>query len=105
MSVTLLIIVLLVLGVVFVNGWTDAPNAIATVVSTKSMSPKKAVFMAAIFNFLGLFIMTLFSSKVVSTMGNMVNFSNGNDSLIALAARTFCNCCLGSCSMVFWYTY
>ena len=35
----LLITVLLTLGVILVNGWTDAPNAIATCVSTRSMSP------------------------------------------------------------------
>ena len=37
---TLLITVLLTLGVIFVNGWTDAPNAIATCVSTRCMSPR-----------------------------------------------------------------
>ena len=39
----LAITVALVLGVVLVNGWTDAPNAIATCVSTQSMSPKAAI--------------------------------------------------------------
>ena len=89
MSVALVIIIILVLGVVFVNGWTDAPNAIATVVATKSMSPKKAVLMAAIFNFLGVFIMTFVSAKVVATISNMVSFSTGSESLIALAAGLF----------------
>ena len=105
MSIALVIIVILVLGVVFVNGWTDAPNAIATVVSTKSMHPKKAVLMAAICNFFGLLVMTLFNSKVATTMGNIVNFGSGEDSLIALSARTFLNCCMGSCRLVFWNTY
>lgn len=36
-NVPLLITSLLVIGVIFVNGWTDAPNAIATVISTRSM--------------------------------------------------------------------
>lgn len=49
---TLLIIVILILGVIFVNGWTDAPNAIATMVSTRSMSVKKSIALAAVFNFL-----------------------------------------------------
>lgn len=48
----LLVTVVLTLGVVFVNGWTDAPNAIATCVSTRSISPKKAIVMAAVFDFL-----------------------------------------------------
>ena len=38
----LLVITILILGVILVNGWTDAPNAIATCVSTRSISPKKA---------------------------------------------------------------
>ena len=33
--------VLLTLGVILVNGWTDAPNAIATCVSTRAMKPIK----------------------------------------------------------------
>ena len=41
----LLIITVLTLGVILVNGWTDAPNAIATCVSTRSLSPKKAIIM------------------------------------------------------------
>jgi len=50
----LLIIVLLwVLVSEFVNGWTDAPNAIATVVSTRVLSPSKAVIMAAVLNIVG----------------------------------------------------
>ena len=32
--------VLLTLGVIFVNGWTDAPNAIATCVTTRCLPPK-----------------------------------------------------------------
>ena len=53
------------------------------------MGPKKAVIMAAIFNFLGLFLMTLVSSKVVATIGNLVRFSNSGESLTALAAGLF----------------
>lgn len=44
----LLITILLTLGVVLVNGWTDAPNAIATCVSTRSMHPRLAIMMAAV---------------------------------------------------------
>ena len=32
----------------FVNGWTDAPNAIATVVSTGVMTPRQAILMAVV---------------------------------------------------------
>lgn len=86
----LLIITLLTLGVILVNGWTDAPNAIATCVSTRSLSPKKSIMMAAIFNFLGVFVMTLTSATVVQTIYNMVDFGNNSEqALIALAAAMF----------------
>ncbi|MFC2022757.1 anion permease [Chloroflexota bacterium] len=46
-------VILLVLAAEFVNGWTDAPNAIATVVSTRVLSPSKAVLMAGVLNIAG----------------------------------------------------
>lgn len=86
MNPTLIIIIALVLGVVFVNGWTDAPNAIATVVSTRGMSAKNAVLMAAVLNFFGVLVMTYFNAKVAFTISNMVSFGSGHDALVALAA-------------------
>lgn len=47
------LVLLLVLAAEFVNGWTDAPNAIATVVSTRVLSPQRAVLMATVLNVLG----------------------------------------------------
>ena len=83
----LIIITLLTLGVILVNGWTDAPNAIATCVSTRSLSPKKSIIMAAIFNFLGVFVMTTFNATVVQTIYKMVDFGNNSEqALVALAA-------------------
>ena len=73
---------LLTLGVIFVNGWTDAPNAIATCVTTRCMRVRSAVIMAAIFNFLGVFIMTQLNASVASTISNMVDF--GGDTSAAL---------------------
>lgn len=49
----LLLVIVLVLAAVLINGWTDAPNAIATVVSTRVLSPSLAVVMAAVLNILG----------------------------------------------------
>ena len=86
----LLVIVGLTLGVILVNGWTDAPNAIATCVSTRSLSPKKAIIMAAFFNFLGVLVMTLISRAVAQTIYNMVDFgTDANNALIALCAALF----------------
>ncbi len=84
------ITVILVLGVIFVNGWTDAPNAIATCVSTRAMDAKQAIIMAAVFNLIGAFIMTLISSGVAYTIFNMVDFrGDSNQALLALCAAMF----------------
>ena len=64
-SIGLFLVLLLILGAEFVNGWTDAPNAIATVVSTRSLSPLQAVVMASILNLLGV----LSGTAVASTIG------------------------------------
>lgn len=83
----LLVTVLLTLGVILVNGWTDAPNAIATCVSTRAIRPKPAIVMAAAFNFLGVLVMTMFNSKVAMTIYNMVDFGgNTRDATVALCA-------------------
>ena len=86
----LLITVALTLGVIFVNGWTDAPNAIATCVTTRCMNVRSAIIMSAVFNFLGVFIMTQINSSVASTISNMVDFGgNSGDALVALCAALF----------------
>lgn len=86
----LLVTTLLTLAVVLVNGWTDAPNAIATCVSTRSISARSAILMAAIFNFLGVFIMTLINANVAQTIYNMVDFGgNSREALVALCAALF----------------
>ena len=86
----LAITVLLTLGVIFVNGWTDAPNAIATCIGTRSMGVRSAIITSAIFNFLGVLIMTHLNSAVASTISNMVDFGgNTRESLVALCAALF----------------
>lgn len=89
-NLPLLITVILTLGVILVNGWTDAPNAIATCVSTRSMKAGSAIFMAAIFNFLGVLFMTMVNATVAQTIYNMVDFGgNSKDALVALCASLF----------------
>lgn len=83
----LLIILVLTLGATVVNGATDAPNAIAPAVSTRSMGPGPAIIMAAICNFIGLIIITAISSAVAQTIFNMVDSGgNAHQALLALAA-------------------
>ena len=86
----LFIAVTLTLGVILVNGWTDAPNAIATCVVTRCMSPRAAILMAAVFNFLGVFVMTLLNATVAETITKMVDFGGNPDlAIIALSAALF----------------
>ncbi len=83
----LALIVILTLGGTIINGATDAPNAIATVVGTKAMKPGPAIAMAAICNFVGLVGITMVSSAVAKTIFGMVDFGGDNHAaLVALAA-------------------
>src|SRR5699024_5441116 len=76
--------------VIFVNGWTDAPNAIATCITTRRMPPRPAIVMSAVFNFLGVLLVTKINSFVASTISNMVDFvGDTREALIALCAALF----------------
>jgi PiT family inorganic phosphate transporter len=55
----------LILVAEFVNGWTDSPNAIATVVSTRVLSPYQAVIMATVLNAVG----AMSGTAVAATIG------------------------------------
>jgi len=66
--VTLIIfIVLIALIFDFLNGFHDSANSIATIVSTRVLTPRKAVLWAAFFNFLAAFLFT--SHNVAKTIG------------------------------------
>jgi PiT family inorganic phosphate transporter len=65
-SFLLIATLVVVLAAEFVNGWTDAPNAIATVVSTRVLSPSQAVLMAAVLNVVGAVVT---GTAVASTIG------------------------------------
>lgn len=94
-SPALAITVLLTLGVITVNGLTDAPNAIATCVSTRSLSTNKSILMAAFFNFLGVLVMTMINASVAETIYKMVDF--GGDIQAALVAL-----CAAMVAIVVW---
>ncbi len=68
LTIGLAIALLAVLVAEFVNGWTDAPNAIATVVSTGVMTPRSAILMAVILNTLG----AMAGTAVAATVGKGV---------------------------------
>lgn len=60
------VLVLVALAFDFMNGFHDAANSIATVVSTRVLKPHQAVALAAFFNFVALFV---FQLKVAATVG------------------------------------
>lgn len=94
----LFVAVTLTLGVILVNGWTDAPNAIATCVVTRCMPAKAAILMAALFNFLGVFIMTKISNEVAVTITSMVNFGDNSGRTIIIVL------CAAMLAIVVWAT-
>ncbi|MDI9497857.1 MAG: inorganic phosphate transporter [Bacillota bacterium] len=93
MPTTVTLVILLVCASIFVNGWTDSPNAIATVVSTRVLPPRLAIALGAICNFLGV-LMT--GSAVAATTATIVDLNAGSDGLITLAAAQL--------SIVLWAT-
>ncbi len=93
----LIITVVLTLAVILVNGWTDAPNAIATCVCTRAIGARPAIAMAAVFNFLGVYVMSSVNASVAMTIYNMVDF--GSDARLALLAL-----CAAMLAIVLWAT-
>lgn len=66
MTLGLIVVLFLIIWAEFVNGWTDAPNAIATVVCTRSLPPAVAVGMAAVMNLVGVLSGTAVAKTISS---------------------------------------
>jgi len=79
---SLIPVLLLVLAAEFVNGWTDAPNAIATVVSTRVLSPGIAVIMATVLNVVG----AMSGTAVAATIGKGIVRAEAIDPVTIAAA-------------------
>ena len=77
------IVVVVALVFDFVNGFHDAANSIATVVSTRVLSPRNAVIWAAFFNFIAFLV---FSTHVANTIGTGVVDPKVIDSTVVFAA-------------------
>lgn len=88
---SLIIVLLLILAAEFVNGWTDAPNAIATVVSTRTLSARQAILIATILNILG----ALSGTAVAKTIGTGIISPEVVDLLTIASAM---------CAIVIWST-
>lgn len=80
----ILIGVLALIGLsIFLNGLTDAPNALAAVISTRVLSPKLAILVGMIFNLIGIFAL---GSAVAQTIARIADFGTGTQALVALGA-------------------
>ncbi|MDX6297696.1 MAG: inorganic phosphate transporter, PiT family [Nocardioidaceae bacterium] len=79
----------LVLGVIFValafdytNGFHDAANAIATSISTRALTPRLALSLAAVMNFVGAFL----GQEVATTVSSVINPPDGSHGLVIVIA-------------------
>ncbi len=77
----LIVIITVAVALIFdiINGFHDAANSIATIVSTRVLSPKFAVFWAAFFNFVAMFI---FAPKVANTISKIVIIDSSDPAFV-----------------------
>ncbi|HEY8464791.1 MAG TPA: inorganic phosphate transporter [Bacillota bacterium] len=81
---TLLLVLALILAAEFINGWTDSPNSIATVVSTRVLKPRTAVILATVCNVIGAFLGT----EVAKTIGTGIVKPEAINLITVAAAMT-----------------
>lgn len=82
-QVVVILIIFCALLFDFINGFHDTANAIATSVSTRAISPRSAIIMAAILNLVG----AMYSTGVAHTIGgDIVKSANHVNELILIAA-------------------
>ncbi len=87
--------VLLILAVLMVNGWTDAPNSIACAVVTDALPFRRAVLLAAVCNFLGVVWAALCAPAVAETIYSIASFSGG-------PKKALCALCAAMGAIVLW---
>ena len=86
MPITVRLARLLALSVIFVNGWTDAPNAIATAVGSGALTFRRGVALAAACNFAGAALACLCFPAVADTVGGLVAFGDPRTAACVLNA-------------------
>src|SRR3954471_22884894 len=81
--ISIIVLVTIVAALIFdvINGFHDAANSIATVVSTRVLSPKIAVLWAAVFNFIALFI---FHEGVADTISKIITVQKSESYVIVV---------------------
>ena len=81
-TVGLVVLIVVAVGFDYTNGFHDAANAIATSVSTRALTPRKALLLAAVFNLLG----SLVSTKVADTVGGIITAPHTTEGLTVVFA-------------------
>lgn len=79
----LIVIVALALLFDFINGFHDTANAIATSISTRALSPRVAIIMAATLNFVGAMVSSEVAKTVGGSIANPAKIENGVEVVIA----------------------
>ncbi len=77
---------LTIIMLILTNAITDAPNAICTLVGTKVMPFKKAARMSAIFNLIGIVVMSFINISVADCISSMVNLTDGSRGILGLTS-------------------
>src|SRR5258705_4382475 len=77
--VLVVIVVAVALGFDVINGFHDSANSIATVVSTRVLSPRVAVVWAAFFNFVAMFV---FAPAVADTVSKIAKVTPGDNAYV-----------------------
>ncbi|HKS70145.1 MAG TPA: inorganic phosphate transporter [Ktedonobacterales bacterium] len=80
--IVLLVTIIVAVGFDFTNGFHDTANAVATSISTRVLTPRQAIVMAAVLNFVGAFI----STNVAKTIGTDIASPAALTPMVVLAA-------------------
>lgn len=76
---------IVVFMLIFTNALTDASNSISTLVGTKVMSFRKASLMSAVFDFLGVVVMSFVNISIAGCISNIVTLSSDSLGITAFA--------------------
>lgn len=91
-----ILVFFVILFLCFINGLTDATNAISTLVGTKVMNFRKACMLSALFDIIGVFVMYFINNTIVDCISNIALLPNGTLGLTAL--------CIGMMSAILFST-
>jgi PiT family inorganic phosphate transporter len=98
-----IIVVLLALFFDFSNGFHDAANVVATIITTRALSPKRALVIAAVCEFIGPF---LFGTAVAQTIGkNIIDISTFDPKILELSVSLIIAALIGAIlwNIITWF--